>query len=227
MQSQPLNPKQRKFLRLYLGRDDRYLGNATKCYMLVYDCESERVAQTSGSRLLKNPVIAGEIALFDEAQQNAMIADAGFVLEQSVRLYDRAMGDQAVEVDVIDKVKQDDGSTVSRLRTLTQRLYNPGIARQALELIGRHTSIQAFQDNVEHTHTHKLEQALARRGKQVEERAHANGDIDGVAHQVPDSEIPALPPGEQKRGCIEAEVIEEGHAEPDRNALAAAGAPGK
>ncbi len=105
MATNMLNNKQRRFLRLYLGRDDQYHGNGTQCYKVVYECDNDRVSQTSGSRLINHPIIAKEIAAWKNAQSKLTIADAGFVLEQSVRLYDRAMGDAAIEVDVIDTDK--------------------------------------------------------------------------------------------------------------------------
>ena len=171
MQTQALNPRQRRFLRLYLGRDDRYNGNASKCYKVVYDPDEERsakVGHSMASKLLKHPIIKEEIERWHDVQRKQTMADATFVLEQSVRLYDRAMGDAPIEVDVIEEDKE---TGKQRVVTLEKREYQPAIARQALELIGRHTSVQAFQDNVEHTHTHKLEQALARRSKLVEARA--------------------------------------------------------
>ena len=184
MQVKPLNPLQRRFLRLYLGRDERYMGHGTNCYKLVYGIESDRSAQSAASRLLAHPVISREVDKWHKAQSDATIADAGFVLEQSIRLYDRAMGDAPIEVDVIDEV---DG--VSTVRTVEKREYSPAIARQALELIGRHTSVQAFQDNVEHTHTHRLEQALANRTKQVERKAEQRQlpDIEGSSTVINDA----------------------------------------
>ena len=194
MQVKPLNPLQRRFLRLYLGRDERYMGHGTNCYKLVYGIESDRSAQSAASRLLAHPVISREVDKWHKAQSDATIADAGFVLEQSIRLYDRAMGDAPIEVDVIDEV---DG--VSTVRTVEKREYNPAIARQALELIGRHTSVQAFQDNVEHTHTHRLEQALANRTKQVERKAEQRQlpDIEGSSTVI--NEAPGVGVGVQDK----------------------------
>jgi hypothetical protein len=173
MSEAALNPRQRRWLRAYLGRDDRYHGNATQCYKLVYETDNTKVAGVCASKMMRHPIIQSSIKAWTAAQQAQTVADANFVLKQSVRLYDRAMGDAPVEVDVIDTVTNKDGSTSHVARTVETREYNPAIARQTLELIGRHTSVQAFQDNVEHKHTHRLEQALARRGKQVEAAAEA------------------------------------------------------
>ena len=51
------------------------------------------------------------------------------------------------------------------------RQFNPQALGKALELIGRHTQVQAFNVKVEHSHTHRLEQALARKSKEVEKAA--------------------------------------------------------
>lgn len=173
-----INPQQALFLKLYLGRDDRYHGNATQSYFKAFNCESERTAQVCGSRLLKRPEIA---AFVKQARDKALAqaeADAAFVLRESLVLYDRSMGYAGIEVDVIDKIVTEEG-TEHRLRTLEKRDYNPTIAHKALELIGRHTTVQAFQDNVEHTHTHRLEQKLAQRHRELEARAAQRPAIEG------------------------------------------------
>jgi hypothetical protein len=173
--------------------------------------------------MTKHPVIARELAAYHNAQINNTIADANFVLEQSVRLYDRAMGDATVEVDVIETVRNDDGTTCKRARTIERRDYNPAIARQALELIGRHTSIQAFQDNVEHTHTHRLEQALARRSKLVEAAADAR-IIEGTSEVI--IENTTRPAGaEDKRGSISPEVNSNAPNAPTETRAGSRGAP--
>lgn len=49
--------------------------------------------------------------------------------------------------------------------------FNHAGVKAALELIGRRTRVEAFKDTIEHSHTHRLEKALARRGKEVEQAA--------------------------------------------------------
>ena len=180
-----LNINQARWLRAYLGRDPRYTGNASASYRLAYPGSSAKTSQVSSSKMMNHPLVKIEIAKYKQAQSEQNIADANYVLSQSVRLYDRAMGDIPIEIDVIDTIRQDDGTLANVTRTVERRDYNPAIARQALELIGRHTSVQAFQDNVEHKHTHRLEQALARRGKAVEARAEARTIEHAPVGQVP------------------------------------------
>ena len=166
MQSAKLNPRQQTFLKLYTGQTE-IAGNGTRCYMAAYNCEVERVAQTGASRLLRDPRIK---AILEEAERRALAAlnvNAKFVLDESVRLYRIAIGDEPVAVDHV--ITNKDGSR--SVSAILRRETNLPIARQALELIGRHTSVQAFQDNIEHTHTHYLEQALSKRTKVIEGRA--------------------------------------------------------
>jgi phage terminase small subunit len=165
-----MNPKQQAFLKLYLGRDASYHGNATRSYVKAYGCTNERVAQTSGSRLLTKPEIAHAVAGYRKKAGDQIEVDAAFVLQQSVRIYDRAMGDEGVDVDHIDKHGE--------LVTCSVREHMPAIAVKALELIGKHTTVQAFQENVEHTHTHRLEQALQARQKAVERKALSSPAIE-------------------------------------------------
>jgi len=210
------------FLKLYLGRDVRYHGNATRCYMKVYDMESERQAQVSGSRLCAVPVIKQAIQKYREEAAQQMGIDAGFVLEQSVLVYDRAMANLGVEVDIITKLK--DGSQV--LTTVEQREHMPAIAVKALELIGKHTAVQAFQDNVEHTHTHRLVQALQAKSKQVERKAAAQPAIEGEYTEVSNEVVGEAGAGEEKKRVHQGGGQAPGQNEPEKTTAERAGATG-
>ena len=161
-----LNNRQLAFIKVYLGDNSKIAGNATKCYRSVYgDTASDRSAQVCASKLLRNPLVKAQI---DRSQVKAVQAidwNARTVLEEAVRLYDRCMGDTSYPVEYSHKDK-DTGEYVTV--TMQERSYNPQGARAALELIGRNTAIQAFQDNIEVSHTHHLEQALANRAKALE-----------------------------------------------------------
>lgn len=181
-----LNARQLAFIKCYLGDDPKIAGNGTQCYRSVYGATaSDRSAQVCASKLLNNPLVKAQI---DRAQAKAVQAidwNARTVLEEAVRLYDRCMGDTSypVEYTRLDKKTGELITTVHQSRS-----YNPQGARAALELIGRNTGIQAFQDNVEVTHTHHLEQALAKRAKALE------GMARGVPI-LPARAAPALPAG--------------------------------
>jgi len=191
-----LTPKQEAFVRLYIGRNSKYFGNATASYKRSYgDCGSDRVAQTSGSRLTRVPEIAALITRYRERAAQAAQVDANFVLEQSVHLYDVAMGNTAVEIDQIGKA----GAT----ETVERRDINLAVASKALELIGKHTQVQAFQDNVEHTHTHRLELALQAKQRQVERKAMARPAIEGEYTEV-SNDPPASGPAEEEKKRVHA-----------------------
>ena len=163
-----LNQKQLLFIQLYLGSDDTLAGNATACYREAYKSEAKsKSVQVMASKLMQHPRIK---AVMDRATTKAVEAvnwNAATVLAESVRLYDRCMGDTfyPVEHTYVDKKTGELVTTINQ-----ERSYNAAGARAALELIGRNTGIQAFQDNVEVSHTHYLEQVLNRRAKVLEGR---------------------------------------------------------
>ena len=228
--SDDINPQQAAFLRLYLGRNDKYHGNATRSYMRAFGIDSERSAQVSSSRLLKKPAIAAFVAQARDKALSEAEADAAFVLGQSLRLYDRAMGDAAIEVDVVDQIMHKDEETgertlVHRVRTLEKREYNPTIAHKALELIGRHTSVQAFQDNVEHTHTHTLIERLNARSRAVEAAAaQRQQTIEGHATVIDD---PGVGAQAEKEGASLPPPPDHPAASPGKTPQPGAGAKGE
>ena len=214
-----LTPKQEAFVRLYIGRNSKYFGNATASYKRSYgDCGSDRVAQTSGSRLTRQPEIAALISRYRERAAQAAQVDANFVLEQSVHLYDVAMGNTAVEVDGIGP----SGAVIP----LEKRDINLAVASKALELIGKHTSVQAFQDNVEHTHTHRLEKALQAKAKQVERKAIDRPAIEGEYTEV-SNEAPAPATAEEEKKRVHpAGGHRGGPIQPEKTSAERAGATG-
>lgn len=163
-----LNHNQLQFVKVYLGTDPITGGNANKSYRFVYGEQlSQQVSQASGAKLLHHPLVE---ALIRQAETRAIEEihwNAKKVLEQSVRLYDRCMGDTdyPVTIDWYDKAGEPHTTTVRRTD------YNPAGARAALELIGRNRGIQAFQENIEVSHTHYLEQQLSARARVIEGKA--------------------------------------------------------
>ena len=164
-----LNRKQLAFARHYLGNDPDLAGNATACYRAAYDTKAKpKTVNSMASTLMCNPLIR---KLMETATRKAVEAvnwSAETVLAESVRLYDRCMGDAdyPVEHSYLDKKTGEIVTTINQ-----ERSYNPSGARAALELIGRNTGIQAFQENIEVSHSHHLVQALSRRAKVIEHRA--------------------------------------------------------
>jgi len=157
-----LTVKQQAFLKHYLGADMGLHGNATQCYLTVYEC-TLKAAESGGARLLQNAKVQEYIRAHQQIVAEKTGIDAEYVLRQSIRLYNRAMGDEPIKVDVV--------TSSGEQKTIARRDYNPQVAKAALELIGRHTQIQAFSVKVEHSHTHRLEQRLAAKSKAVEKAA--------------------------------------------------------
>ena len=176
MAAKRLNANQTDFLKLYTGKS-KLRGNATRCYMAIYGQMSDTVANASSSKLLANPLIQKALDRADQAAHKQLAINAEYVLSQSVRLLDRAMGDESIMT--IHTEKDENG--VEHDRVLESQDYDPKTAKAALQLIGQHKDVQAFTINVEHTHTMKLEQRLAARSKIIEGKAQRLRDSDDTA----------------------------------------------
>ena len=181
-----LNGKQRQFLKCYVGRDPELHGNATRCYKAVYGLTDTRSASVCGSQMTKHPVISKLIAEALERQNQKIVIDAGFVLAESKRLYDRAMGDAPISDRVTIETDPETGQ--ERVKAVLRHEYDPATARQALQMIGQHKSVQAFTQTVEHSHTHRLEQRLAARSKQIEASAGNLGLDPSIVGVMPASQ---------------------------------------
>ncbi len=162
-----LTVKQQAFLEYYLGVDPGLHGNATKSYMAAYGC-SEKCAGASGPRLLENVRIKETIAKHQEKVAEKINVTAETVPRDAIRFRDIAFGD---EPGIYEKMVKD--TETGEYRKVIDRLrqFNPSAIGKALELIGRNKSVGAFRDNIEHSHTHRLEQALARKSMEVEKTA--------------------------------------------------------
>lgn len=202
-----LNLKQLAFVKHYLGTDETIAGNATACYRIAYQSKAApKTVNAMASKLMASTKIKRVIEAATRKAVDAVNWSARTVLDESVMLYNRCMGYEPHPVEVTTK----DPKTGEYVTTIVHhRSFNPAGARAALELIGRNTGIQAFQDNVEVSHTHYLEQALAKRAKAVEARAASltvvpvlPGSVDRTAAPGRESEagdqvLPMLPgPGD-------------------------------
>ena len=139
------------------------------------------------------------------------------VLAETVTLYNRCMGYEEYPVHYSTRNKD---TGIITPHTYQHRSFNAAGARAALELIGRNAGVQAFQDNIEVSHTHYLEQVLSRRAKQLESSVVSvvpvlPGQADSVDQA--DSDRPGHAPGHG----IEAGQASQVDADPQP-----AGAPG-
>ncbi len=181
-----LTVKQQRFLEFYLGVEPELAGNATKSYMTAYGC-SEKCAGASGPRLLENVRIKEAIAKHQERVQEKIDVTAETVLRDAIRFRDIAFGD---EPGIYEKMVKD--SETGEHKRITDQLcqFNPQALGKALELIGRNRLVQVFRENIEHTHTHHLEQRLAKRAKEVEDAAaRRNTTIEGKAEVIEAEDI--------------------------------------
>jgi hypothetical protein len=198
----PITPRltqgHRRFIKHYTGRDPALAWNATRSYMAAYKSSNDRSASVGGSRLLQNPLVKVIIEKATARLDEKIVTDASFVLEQSRRLYDCAIGDEPVPGDAIITVDPDTGAETVTVPQVRQ--YDPATARQALQLIGQHKSVQAFTVTIEHSHTHVLEQRLAARSKVIEGMAGAIDADPILIGAVPVAATPGQddPPGQDR-----------------------------
>lgn len=163
-----LSPKDQHLADNFFGGPSKLRGSAKACYKQLHPRCKDSTAETEGPAILRKPQVKSYLdskarKLRDETEINAQ-----WVLEQSILLYHRCMGDEAYPVEI---ESTDPGTSVITVETVYRRSFNPAGAKAALELIGRNRGIQAFKENIEVSHTHYLEQQLARRAKAVEGRA--------------------------------------------------------
>jgi len=174
--------KQQGFLRHYLGADPRLHGNATQCYLRVYEC-SLKAAESGGARLLQNAKVKAAIENHQEKIAEKIDITAETMLRDAIRFRDIAFRDLPA---IYEQMVKDPETGDHRKVVYLLRQFNPQALGKALDLIGRHTQVQAFNVKVEHSHTHRLEQRLAKKAKEVEAAAVARGNaiIEGKAEVI-------------------------------------------
>jgi len=163
-----ISAKDQHFADKYYGGPDNLRGSAKACYKHLHPRCKDSTAATEGPALLRKPQVRAYLEQQGKKITERAEINAQWVLEQSVRLFDRCMGDEAypVEYTITDKETGEKSTG-----TYFNRSFNAAGARAALELIGRNTGIAAFSDQIEVSHTHYLEQQLAKRSKLIEGRA--------------------------------------------------------
>lgn len=103
-------------------------------------------ARQIGSENLSKPVIAERIAELKQERSNRLQIDADWVLRQAVEVHNRCMQAEPVTV-------REDGV---EMPTGEYKFEHTG-ANKALEIIGKHISVQAFQERqkIDATVTHE------------------------------------------------------------------------
>ena len=155
--TQKLNDKQKLFVLEYL-KDL----NATQA--AIRAGYSEKTAKQQGSRLLTNADILKQVEQAKAARQEAVKVDADYVLQQAVKLHERCM--QEISPVMVRQGKKmvplidDEGRQVFQ--------FNANGAAKGLDLIGKHISVQAFNEkksvtlDLESASTEELERELKR-----------------------------------------------------------------
>ena len=143
-----LSAKDRQFADHYFGGAADVRGNATACYHEIHPRAKQRTCEVNGSRKLRQAEVVEYLESMRDKLTETTGINAEYVLRQSIRYLEIAIGDRPVPEN-----------------------FNHAGVKAALELIGHHTRVQAFKDTIEHSHTHRLEKALARKSKEVEKAA--------------------------------------------------------
>lgn len=92
-----LSVKDQQFADFYFGGPDDVMGNATACYRYLHPRARDNTCQFEESNTLLKPMVAKYLQSRREELTEATGINAEYVLRQSVRLLDRAMGNEAVE----------------------------------------------------------------------------------------------------------------------------------
>ena len=164
-----LTLKDREFADLWRGGPDELRGNAAAIYRHMHPKCKPATAETNGPAVLRKTQVKEYLDIKSGELSKKCDVDAEYVLRQSIRLHDRAMGDEPVPGETTIETNPETGQEVV-IKT-ERRDYDPTTARHALQLIGQHKSVQAFSQTVEHNHTHTLENRLAARSKAIEKAA--------------------------------------------------------
>lgn len=145
-----LNPNQMEFVKKWIQT-----GNASFAYKEAYEVESDRVAESNGSRLLRNAEVRRYIdAVLGEAQ-NELIADAREIMERLTRNARRLEMSHTVAYEKSKRVWYETGSDgkQKRMEEVVEKpvvVETPGSitdSNRALELLGKANRL--FTDRVD------------------------------------------------------------------------------
>lgn len=132
-----MTPKQQRFV-------EEYLIDLNATQAAIRAGYSSKTAMEQGYQLLRNTSVAAAIDAGKEKRSAETAIDANYVLKQAVKLHERCMQ----EVDPIldrrgQQIRDDAGNPLFE--------FNAAGAAKALELVGKHVSIQAFREKVDHS----------------------------------------------------------------------------
>jgi len=134
-----LTDKQQRFV-------DEYLIDLNATQAAIRAGYSVDTAGSIGHELLKKPEMVDAIAEAKAERSQATKIDAAYVLRQAVKLHERCMQEVKPVRDMKgQQVMDEDGNAVFA--------FNTTGAAKALELIGKHIDVSAFEERIKHSGT--------------------------------------------------------------------------
>jgi phage terminase small subunit len=130
-----ITPRQRRFV-------EEYLVDLNATQAAVRAGFAKKTAYSSGPRLLANVGVANAIAAAKQARSEVTAIDSAWVLRQAVQVYQRCVQEiRPVLHPKTRKQSMDENGNV--LFT-----FNAAAASRALELIGKHVEVGAFEEKL-------------------------------------------------------------------------------
>lgn len=115
--------------------------NATQSYIRAgYNTKSEKNASVMASKMLGNASIQKKIQELKRIREEALQVNAEWVLKEAIEIYEIAKGKKP---HIQSKVSSD---SVTKVETYKTNLKE---ACRALEIIGKHTNIKAFDKEID------------------------------------------------------------------------------
>jgi len=143
-----MTPKQQKFV-------DEYLIDLNATQAAIRAGYSKKTARQIADQNLSKIYIKEAIAEALSVRSKETKIDATYVLTQAVKLHERCMQE-------IEPFTDRKGEHIHDEKGRPLYVFNSSGAAKALELVGKHVNIQAFQDNVNMNVTDNLAERLGR-----------------------------------------------------------------
>ncbi len=137
---------------------------------------SKKTAHSQGSRLLKRSRVAMAIETAQKARSEATGINAEWVLREAVALYQKCINEikPALHPKTRRQITDDQGNPLF--------VFNAAVAARALELIGKHVDVSAWEERVQVTAASSIVERL----QAGRARAHArNSQLIDVAPALP------------------------------------------
>lgn len=130
-----ITPRQQRFI-------EEYLVDLNATQAAIRAGYSSKTAHSSGPRLLVNVGVAAAIAAAKQVRSQALDIDAAYVLRQAVEIHRRCMQEirPVLHPKTRKQLQDGDGNALFT--------FNAAAASRALEIVGRHVAVGAFEDRL-------------------------------------------------------------------------------